>query len=121
MCRVVSHIRALRVPVVLLIALLSPLGGTGCGSLGAGDSAGAVGTDGSLHGELQIYVSDDFEGRTETRYALRDGSGDERTLIFQTAPAFEAGTAIHVWGNETPEGLRVTRAEAITADRKSVV
>jgi hypothetical protein len=120
MCRAVSHVRTRRVPVVLLIGLLSPLGGSGCGSLGAGDPSGSVGADGSLHGELQIYVSDDFEGRTETRYALRDGSGDERTLIFETAPAFETGTAIHVWGNESPEGLRVTRAEAITSEIENV-
>jgi hypothetical protein len=104
----------------LSLALLSSLGGSGCGQLGAGDPAGAVGADGSLRGELQVYVSDDFEGRTETRYALRDGSGDERTLIFETAPAFEPGAAIHVWGSETPEGLRVTRAEVITSEIEDV-
>src|SRR5258706_8286800 len=100
MCHAVSHVRALWVLVTFCsLVPLASLGGSGCGPLGGGDAAGIVAGDGSRRGELQVYVSDDFEGRTETRYALRDGRGDERTLIFESAPAFAPGAAIHVWGS----------------------
>jgi MYXO-CTERM domain-containing protein len=95
--------------------LLSSLGGSGCG---APDDT-SVG-DGSLRGELEIYVSDDLEGASETRYALRDGAGGERTLLFEAPPAFEPGTAIRVWGTETPEGLHVARAEALASEIERV-
>jgi hypothetical protein len=117
--------RAFWVPVSLSLALLSPLGGSGCGQIGdadsLGESLGMAAVDGSRRGALEVYTSDDFEQGTATRYTLRDGSGVERTLLFETAPAFEPGTAIQVWGVETPEGLRVTRAEAITTESDAVI
>jgi MYXO-CTERM domain-containing protein len=109
--------RVLSTPVGLLTLLLSSFGGSGCGALDDGSSPAA---DGALRGELAIYVSDDLEGRSETRYALRDGSSGERALLFEEPPAFAPGTVIEVWGVETPDGLRVTRAEAITSAAEHV-
>jgi MYXO-CTERM domain-containing protein len=120
MRRTAPQRRTLGVPVGLSIALLSSLGGSGCGEIGAGDPGSMAAGDGSLRGELEVYISDDLEGRSETRYALRDGGGVERTLLFEAVPAFAPGTALHVWGTETPDGLRVTRAETITSEIETV-
>jgi hypothetical protein len=79
-------------------------------------SAGA----GSLHGELEATISDDLDGHSETRYSLREASGRERPLIFEKDPDFAPGTPLHVWGVETPEGFRVTRAETVAAEIESV-
>ncbi len=114
MRRAAPQRRAFLVPVGLLTLLLSPFGGSGCGA--PGDTAA---DDGSLRGELQIYVSDDLEGRSETRYALRSGA-TERTLLFEAPPTFAPGTQLHVWGNETVEGLRVTRAETVSSEIEEV-
>jgi MYXO-CTERM domain-containing protein len=119
MRRAAPQIWSSRAPTALFLGLLSSFGGGGCGQTTDGDSSTSA-ADGSLRGELQIYVSDDFEGRTETRYALRDGAGGERALLFEAPPAFEPGTPIHVWGVETPDGLRVTRAEAIASEIDAV-
>jgi hypothetical protein len=116
MRRAPPQIRALLVPVGLSIALLSPFGGSGCGSLGDADPGSMAAGAGSLHGELEVYISDDLEGRSETRYTLRDTNGVERPLIFEQAPDFAPGTALHVWGTETPDGLRVTRAETVASE-----
>jgi hypothetical protein len=104
----------------LCLALLSSFGGGGCGQIGD-TSTGNAGArdDGSLRGELATYVSDDFEGLSETRYTLRDASGAERPLLFDEAPDFAPGTPLRVWGIELPDGLHVTRAEAITSGIES--
>jgi Gametolysin peptidase M11 len=93
----------------LLLALLSPLGGSGCGQSTDGDAL----VDGSLRGELATYISDDLEGLSELRYALRDADGHERTLLFDGGPGADlvSGTDIRVWGVATAEGFHVTRAE----------
>ena len=109
--------RAFLVPVGLLTLLLSPIGGSGCG---APEDGGVNVDDGSLRGELAIYVSDDLDGRSETRYALRDGGGAERTLLFEAPPSFAPGTMLHVWGTETPDGVRVTHAESVTTELERV-
>ena len=109
--------RAFLVPVGLTLALLSPLGGATVARSTMVHHGGLL-TRFPRRG-ASITISDDPELGSETRYALRDGSGLERTLVFDTAPDFAPETAIRVWGNETPEGLHVTRAEAITSGVES--
>jgi MYXO-CTERM domain-containing protein len=111
--------RALLARLGLSIALLSSLGGSGCGPLGDGDPGGTAAGDGATRGELAVYISDDLEGRSETTYALRTGNGVERPLLFDTPPTFAPGTAIRVWGIDTPVGLRVTRAETLATEIES--
>ncbi|HSZ81740.1 MAG TPA: MYXO-CTERM sorting domain-containing protein [Polyangia bacterium] len=110
------------VPAGLSLVLLSSFGGGGCGQIGDGaTSTGNAGAqdDGSLRGELATYVSDDFDGNSETRYALRDASGAERPLLFDEEPDFAPGTPLRVWGVELPDGLHVTRAAPITSGLES--
>ncbi len=114
--------RTFLAPAGLCLALLSSFGGSGCGQIGdVSTSTGNAGVhdDGSLRGELATYVSDDFEGHSETRYTLRDASGAERPLLFADAPDFAPGTPLRVWGVELSDGLHVTRAEAITSGIES--
>jgi hypothetical protein len=66
--------------------------------------------DGSLQGELAIYIADDFERGVQTKqYAIRSALGVERRLDFEKDPGLEPGARIRVWG--TPMGeqqMRVT-------------
>jgi MYXO-CTERM domain-containing protein len=104
-------------PRLLAATLLtSTLVFDGCGPLGG---AGEV-DDGSRRGELRIYVSDDFTGRSETRYALAEPGGAERPLLFEAPPAFAPGTALRVWGVDTPEGFHVARADALAPEVNEV-
>ena len=57
-------------------------------------------TDGSRRGELDRSTSaDNFEtGASQFTYSLRDATGAELPLHFDTRPGLEAGHEIKVWG-----------------------
>jgi MYXO-CTERM domain-containing protein len=112
--------RTLWVRLGSAIAFVALSGVIGCGAPNDDPLGASAATDGSLRGALVVYVSDDLELGSETRYALRDGSGAERPLLFDASPAFEPETPIRVWGRQTPEGLRVERAEALLPEVGSV-
>jgi hypothetical protein len=86
-------------------------GAIGCADP-AGPGPGAL-DDGSRHGELAVYVSDDFSGRSETSYYLRDAVGAEQKLLFDSAPELEPNTAVKIFGVDTADGLRVTSYERL--------
>jgi MYXO-CTERM domain-containing protein len=107
-------------PFVLVTALAQGCTGGGDGT-GAGYDESEDPGDGSLVGELAVYIADDFEGKSETRYALRSSSGAERWLDFDSDPGIASGTRVKVWGAEavrsgTPSGpgsLRVISFQKI--------
>ena len=85
---------------------------------GCGDNTTGVGLDfqdGALGGELAIYVSDDFEGHSETRYALRSRNGEERALFFDADPRLVPGTTLRIWGTDAPGGIRVTSFKVLAS------
>ena len=87
----------------------------GCGESNGGD--GSEVDDGSLRGELAVYMSDDSDDRGETRYALRAPSGLERPLLFDVVPLSSdlvPGVELKVWGTPTPTGLRVTSFRVVS-------
>jgi MYXO-CTERM domain-containing protein len=109
--------RALPAPVVLLsglfTALLSSFAVSGCGEL---DDLASTDNpaDGSLRGQLMVYTSDDVETASETRYFLRDRSGQETRLLFDAvikAEDLRPETQIKVWGRATPDAFHVTSLE----------
>ena len=95
----ISALRAPWAPSVscagVLALFLSTLGGGGCAP--ASDDASPA-DDGSLRGELVVTISDDFDGRSETRFSLRDATGHERPLAFDVAPDLAPGSEVRVWG-----------------------
>jgi len=64
--------------------------------------------DGTLRGELAVYLADDFQGHSETHYALRSPAGDERPLAFDSAIDLRPGARIEVEGAPIGDGIRVT-------------
>jgi MYXO-CTERM domain-containing protein len=114
--------RTTTVAVALAFAVLaSGLGGLGgCsdpGATGAGDEV----DDGSLKGELAVYVADDFEGGSQqTRYALRLAPGVERPLVFDGAVDLAPGTSIKVWGSDSEAGLHVSSFRQMFAPRTTI-
>ena len=95
--------------------LVTSLSGVGCGrglgpeAITDGEGEGQVqGEAGSLLGELTVYIADDFEGRGDTRYALRAVSGVEHTLLFDHDVDLPSGTALRLWGTAGQDGIRVT-------------
>ena len=112
--------RTLWVPAGLFSLLLSTFVGSGCTDVqdaGLGGEPAVV--DGSLRGELAAYISDDLEGHSETRYALRDQTGAERNLVFDTlvkAADLQPGTEIRVWGNDNQDAFHVMHAEPSSAE-----
>ncbi|MES1204525.1 MAG: MYXO-CTERM sorting domain-containing protein [Pseudomonadota bacterium] len=86
-------------------ALVAGLVVCGCGDTPSADGVDVI--DGSLTGELALFVADDFNGRTETKYVLRQRNGNERALIFDSDPQLRAGTTVKVWGTEAADGVRV--------------
>ena len=83
----------------------------GCGPI---DVAGEL-DDGALRGELAVYVADDFQGGSETRYALRTAAGEERPLSFDGEVGLAPGTRIEVQGVPVGDGIRVTSFRALPA------
>jgi MYXO-CTERM domain-containing protein len=70
--------------------------------------------DGSLRGQLAAYISDDVEGGSQTRYFLRDRTGAERPIVFDTvirAIDLQPEREIRVWGTEGPDAFRVSHVE----------
>jgi MYXO-CTERM domain-containing protein len=63
-----------------------------------------------LTGELVTYMVD-YDDHSETTYALRDDSGQERPVAFDPAPAVAAGTRLSVWGNQQGPNFKVARFE----------
>jgi hypothetical protein len=71
--------------------------GLAVGCTSAGDSAPdelADPGDGSLVGELATYIATNFDGTSETRYALRLPSGKERWLSFDSEPELRSGARV---------------------------
>jgi MYXO-CTERM domain-containing protein len=93
------------------VALVSALASAamlvaGCSDNPQGDGVNVE--DGSLNGEIAVYMADNFEAqRSETQYMLRAPNGVERRLRFETDPGLEAGTPIKLWGTELSDGLAV--------------
>ena len=83
--------------------------------------------DGSLRGELAIYVSNNRDGRSETSFFLRDAMGGELKLLFGSQPDLDPGAPIKVWGTPTDGAFqvtsynRVTRADSSAAARSPLV
>ncbi len=70
---------------------------------------GAAADDGSRRGELIVYQADNFEtGASQFTYALRDATGVELPLHFDSRPDLDGGTKIKAWGVPEGDGLRVT-------------
>ena len=75
---------------------------------GATDESASA-ADGSRRGELVIYQADNFEtGASQFTYALRDATGAELPLHFDSRPGLDAGTKIKAWGVPEGDALRVT-------------
>ena len=55
--------------------------------------------DGSLQGELAIYIADDLERGVQTKqYAIRSAPGVERRVEFDSDPGLQPGARLRVWG-----------------------
>ena len=90
---------------------------TSCGENRMADGLDIEVDDGSVRGELAVYMSDDSGGigvMGETRYALRLPTGLERPLLFDhDMTELTPGADLKVWATETPAGLRVTSYRVI--------
>src|SRR5262245_6450560 len=65
--------------------------------------------EGAIHGELAMYVATFDDGTTETNYALRTASGEERRLLFHTAPDITPGAKLAVWGTQAGDAIEVSK------------
>lgn len=83
---------------------------TGCGENRPQDGFDVE--DGSLRGELAMYMADNS---ADAFYALRAPSGVERRLLFSgDVSTLVPGTELKVWGTETPEGVQVASYRVIS-------
>ncbi len=65
--------------------------------------------DGTLQGELAVYIADDFESGMQTKkYAIRSASGEERWLDLDHDDGLKPGARIKVWGNPLGDRFRVS-------------
>jgi MYXO-CTERM domain-containing protein len=64
---------------------------------------------GATTGELAIYIADFDDGTTETRFMLRNASGDEQKLVFHEPFDLPNGTRLHVWGTRNGDALDVSK------------
>jgi MYXO-CTERM domain-containing protein len=91
---------------------------TGCGEAPiVGPSADEA--NGALTGTLVGTTSDDLEGHSETRWAVRDAFGRETPLVLDALPAADWAVAdpnvdVRVWGVPVGDSLRATRLERVT-------
>ena len=103
---------------VLVVALAA----SGCE--GPNASSGTTGEngsmDGSLRGELAVYIADTLDGRSETQYFLRDTAGRETRLLFDQSAAdlsaLTPGARLKVYGVPAGDGVRVMALETLPAD-----
>ena len=82
---------------------------------GPGDDAETVAADGSLRGELSIYIADEPGVGSQTQYFLRDAAGAERRLLFDADPGLEPGAPLAVWGADQGPALRVSSFRRMSA------
>jgi MYXO-CTERM domain-containing protein len=92
-----------------LVSLLILTASTACTDLGAPEE------DGAFTGELVVHFAD-FPDHSETRYALRQGSGVLRDLAVTSDPALPAGARVKVWGTDQRDAIRVARMERARGD-----
>jgi MYXO-CTERM domain-containing protein len=98
--------------VALAIGFGSLVAVTGCES--GGDEDALEQADGSLQGELAIYIADDLERGVQTKqYAVRSAPGVERRLEFDSDPGLQPGTRIRVWGVPSGQRTRVTSLQQL--------
>ena len=93
-----KHARELAVAPALVLALGigSLVAVTGCEG---GDDDALEQADGSLQGELAIYMADDLERGVQTKqYAIRSAPGVERRVEFDSDPGLQPGARLRVWG-----------------------
>jgi hypothetical protein len=76
-----------------------------------GDDAEIATADGSLRGELAVYIADEPGLASHTQYFLRNASGAERRLLFDVDPRMDPGTPLAVWGTDQGPALRVSSFE----------
>ena len=83
--------------LVLALGIGSLVAVTGCE--GGGDDDALEQADGSLQGELAIYLADDLERGVQTKqYAIRSAPGVERRVEFDRDPGLQPGARLRVWG-----------------------
>jgi uncharacterized protein (TIGR03382 family) len=83
-----------------------------------------VGDDGSLRGELAVYVSNNRDGRSETSYFLRDAMGGELKLLFGSPPDLAPSAPIKVWGTPIDGALQVSsyhKVDRVDATRSALI
>ena len=90
--------------------MASVLGVSGCEGPPASSAEEADDATGALRGELAVYVADIPDVGSRTEYFLRDAAGNERKLLFSSAPQPEmvSGVRLKLRGVESPDGLQVT-------------
>src|SRR5215510_9911628 len=64
--------------------------------------------EGAIQGDFAMYVATFDDGTTETNYALRGAAGEERCLLFRTAPDITPGARLAVWGVEAGDAIEVS-------------
>jgi MYXO-CTERM domain-containing protein len=104
-------VKATNLPGVYAAGLLVGLGLQGCAAPIGGDPGAR--DDGTVTGELAVYISDDPAGQSETSYALRDARGGERPLLFDRPPELSPGDRVRVSGLDAPGGLRILSYERL--------
>lgn len=67
---------------------------------------------GELSGEVIQHIAD-YEERSETSYALRLSSGEDRPLVFPGNVEIAPGTMLKVWGAAVGDTFAVSRWEAL--------
>jgi hypothetical protein len=85
------------------------LAGAGCA--GPGEDPETRAADGSLRGELAIYIADDPGVGSQTHYFLKDAAGTEQRLLFDADPGLAPGAPLTVWGAPQGQALRVSSFE----------
>ncbi len=94
------------------MAALGVASGLGCAPPSDAESS----EDGSLRGELAVYIADRPDGSSEKRYFLRQADGTELRLLFDPAPVeLEPGNRLAVQGVPEADALRVTSFQPVAS------
>jgi MYXO-CTERM domain-containing protein len=99
--------------MVGLVGMTAIVSTTGCGR--SDDAPEADDGEAGLRGELVVYVADDFQAGSDTRYALRTSSGDERPLAFDGPVGLAPGARIEVRGVPMGNEIHVTSFRPLPA------